>query len=378
MLEKNIDYESIVGLEELILNRLSWRIPIFSPFEFCINILQACYPSFIFENTFYGANYGKEMQLFQTSIKLINFSFNEFSIYRKFSEFIIILSCIFYSLKQNQEDLIINNLGKYFSEDLVMINDCNGLIDANITEKGYNSNFFQDNHKDIKDVYYIDSMCLYLNHENNFSGLKVNTQEQTQVNMIYKQEISNKQMEYSQSNLFIEEKYHNKQLIFPQLIIKDETKEMGNLNKKLVKYNSGQKYMYHTEKENVNYSNIEADDNFIDGNVSLSVQKNIFNSSYLESNRLQKYFDCFNNDHLDDSLKNNHKRNYEQQPQYQEDYNLKSIADYSKLRKENNNNPIMFDHNNILEKDYLCKLNFNLKKNITRKKNETKHKTQNK
>jgi len=135
--QKNMDFMFVLELEQIILDNVKWNLNLQTPFEIVICLFKELYPEtkiFILNNEA-TCEYEAVNNRFQIALSLIKFGINEFSIYKKYNEYIITISSLLYMLKIEDEIHQMQIVKQIFEEDLELIDECMLKIDAEFNKE---------------------------------------------------------------------------------------------------------------------------------------------------------------------------------------------------------------------------------------------------
>lgn len=162
LIENSIDFEQILQLENLILNKISWNIDMLTPNEICLLFIKDLNSSENF-NKFLNSNFHSCL------LQILEYSFSVWDIYLRFDLYIITFSCLFITLEFSEDNhWVPSGFYEYFSdEDLNSIANCCFFLKQEFI-KSDESNI----HKTFPNNYYSDSFLNkqrlnISNHENN-------------------------------------------------------------------------------------------------------------------------------------------------------------------------------------------------------------------
>lgn len=131
----------IIELEQTVLNSVNWNINLQTPNEILICIFKELYPQINLYSLNEESSQSDEVNKFQLALSLIKYCINEYSIYKKYNEYIITISSILYMLRIKKEIFLVQILRKAFEADLPLIDKCFWEIDTefNKEEEHYES-----------------------------------------------------------------------------------------------------------------------------------------------------------------------------------------------------------------------------------------------
>jgi hypothetical protein len=130
MVEKNMELDSIELFEKNILIESNWKLNLISTMEIMILIFKFLYKdNFNINNITDSEPKTIGIYLYQISMVYFRASINDFSIYSKFPEHIILLSSIFINLNDKGENKKLMKLQKEYSEEIEEIQECIHLIE---------------------------------------------------------------------------------------------------------------------------------------------------------------------------------------------------------------------------------------------------------
>jgi hypothetical protein len=104
--DMGMDLTTVFETEKLILNRISWKLNLSTPFEIHTIILKHFFP----------LNEDFE-QIQETTNDWVNFSLAEWDLYRRFSQFSITISCILIALKSKEMYTEFENIKSFIQEN---------------------------------------------------------------------------------------------------------------------------------------------------------------------------------------------------------------------------------------------------------------------
>ena len=145
IIEKNVDIDLLAANEIIILLKCNYKIILFSVYEICAIYLKNLYEDF--DPNLIKINSEEEsvklINIFQTSMKIYEFSFSQSSIYTKFPEHIVLLSSIFSALRSEGELNEYKKLKKIVDIRFSEISACIEMIETLI------SNVLNDSDDDL-------------------------------------------------------------------------------------------------------------------------------------------------------------------------------------------------------------------------------------
>lgn len=132
LLEQEIDFEFILQLEVVIMNKCSWNLDLITPNEIVLNIGNDLFPSSStkFEST----------EIYRNFTNIIEMCFLEWEIYRRFSLFSITLSSLLISFEIEQEASFAQSLkSQMLPSELDLVNKCTEMIMEEVNGNGENN-----------------------------------------------------------------------------------------------------------------------------------------------------------------------------------------------------------------------------------------------
>jgi len=151
-------------LEDTILNYLKWNINQITAYDILLYIFKELYPKISINDLKEGDCQNSEINCFQMGLNLINFIFSEFCIYKKYNEFIIMVSCILYVFNFKEEFFKMNILKNSIEEDLNLIQSCLFEINLEINKEEIENEFskfsIKKYHREIINILFHDDEIL--------------------------------------------------------------------------------------------------------------------------------------------------------------------------------------------------------------------------
>jgi len=166
IIEKNLDFDEILNVETLILNKINWNIFLETPYELIYQLLADI--SIYFEKE---KNYIHD--IFNSIIDLISYCFSKTNIYNLYNQYVISVSCFMIALEIYLETDILNEFKNfilnnfYCNKTIIMINDCISDIKNNFENTNLLNNNTHENNENILEKY---NNCNFIDNQVNHSN----------------------------------------------------------------------------------------------------------------------------------------------------------------------------------------------------------------
>ncbi len=150
IIENDLEFEDIIYMEMLILNKIEWKIFLRSPSELISQLI-----SDISSLNVLNQNYLNDF--YNTAMNLINYCFSDLSIYLNFDQFVISINCFLICLESSSEECLSNALKGFLINNLQSlstiqnIQKCKLYIEKKFyTNKNTNNTYNSDESKNLK------------------------------------------------------------------------------------------------------------------------------------------------------------------------------------------------------------------------------------